>query len=133
MLAMVEGQKMIAGKKIVLVCGSRKWKQRGLIFEQLDKLDRTNTIIVTGGQKGADTLAYEVANTMEFFCVITFPAWWNRQSLAAGPIRNQRMLDWAQPDLVLAFHEDAALGKGTRNMVAITRARGTPVEVFISG
>lgn len=121
------------GKNIVLVCGSRLWKHRGLIFERLDKLDRRNTIIVTGGATGADTLAFAVAVHMEFFCIITFPAWWNREGTAAGPIRNQRMLGWADPDLVLAFHEDAALGKGTRNMVALARAKGIPVEVLIHG
>lgn len=121
------------GKYIVLVCGSRLWKHRGLISNRLNKLDRQNTVIVTGGARGADAMAYEVANNMEFFCVITFPAWWNREGLPAGIIRNQRMLEWADPDLVLAFHEDAALGKGTRNMVAIARARSIPVETFIHG
>jgi hypothetical protein len=47
---------------------------------------------------------------------------WKRYGNAAGPIRNQRMLEWG-PDLVVAF----AGGTGTAGMVALARAAGVPV------
>jgi hypothetical protein len=42
---------------------------------------------------------------------------WHRHGRAAGPIRNQKMLDWG-PDLVVAF----AGGTGTAGMVRLARA-----------
>lgn len=114
----------------VLVCGSRRWKLRGIIFRELAKLDSKGTIIVNGGARGADTIADQIAKELEFFCVITFPAWWNTQGGVAGPIRNQRMLEWARPDLVLAFHEDPGLGKGTKNMVELAQREDISVKVF---
>lgn len=116
--------------RTVLICGSRRWTDKAMIFRALDALDRKNTIIVTGGAKGADTIAYDWAKEMQFFCSITFPAWWMAQGNQAGPIRNQRMIDWSRPDLVIAFHEDPELGKGTRNMVAKARDEGIPVMIF---
>jgi hypothetical protein len=47
---------------------------------------------------------------------------WKRHGPAAGPMRNQRMLDWG-PDLVVAF----AGGKGTADMVRRARAAGVDV------
>jgi hypothetical protein len=47
---------------------------------------------------------------------------WRKYGPAAGPIRNQQMLDWG-PDLVVAF----AGGTGTAGMVALARAAGVPV------
>lgn len=43
---------------------------------------------------------------------------------AAGPIRNQRMLDDGKPDRVLAFPG----GRGTANMVKLAKAAGVPVH-----
>ncbi len=52
---------------------------------------------------------------------------------AAGPIRNQQMLD-EEPDidLVIAIHEDPTLGKGTRDMVSRARKAKKPVHIFIT-
>jgi hypothetical protein len=47
---------------------------------------------------------------------------WKKYGPAAGPIRNQRMLDWG-PDLVVAFSG----GKGTADMVRRARAAGVEV------
>ena len=42
---------------------------------------------------------------------------------AAGPKRNQQMLDEAKPDMVVAFPG----GKGTAHMRQIAKAAGVPV------
>lgn len=57
-----------------------------------------------------------------------FPADWKLHGHAAGPIRNRQMLD-EKPDLVIAFHEDWANAKGTRDCVAEAGRRGIKVEL----
>jgi hypothetical protein len=47
---------------------------------------------------------------------------WRKYGAAAGPIRNQRMLE-GPPDIVVAF----AGGKGTADMVQRARAAGIAV------
>jgi hypothetical protein len=61
--------------------------------------------------------------------VIKVPADWTKYGKAAGPIRNQEMLDM-DPDLVLAFHSDLDNSKGTKDMVARARKKGVKVIVI---
>jgi hypothetical protein len=61
--------------------------------------------------------------------VESFPADWEQYGRAAGPIRNQQMLE-AKPDRVFAFHEDLEHSKGTGDMVRRARKAGVPVEVI---
>jgi hypothetical protein len=61
--------------------------------------------------------------------VIRVSAKWEKYGLAAGPIRNQEMLDTYKPDLVVAFHNDIEHSKGTKDM--ITRAMNYGIEYKI--
>jgi hypothetical protein len=63
----------------------------------------------------------------EGVCCETYPADWYTHGKAAGPIRNQKMLDDAFPDVVLAFPG----GRGTADMVR--RAEKVGVTVIRSG
>jgi len=56
----------------------------------------------------------------------TFDAEWHRHGKRAGPIRNQRMLEEGQPDLIVAFPG----GHGTADMVRRARQAGIEVHVF---
>lgn len=53
----------------------------------------------------------------------TYCANWTRDGKAAGPIRNQRMIDEGKPDLVVAFPG----GRGTADMVRRAKAAGVKV------
>lgn len=57
---------------------------------------------------------------------MTFPANWDRFGKAAGPIRNKWMLEYGQPDLVVAFPG----GKGTAHMVKIATEAGVAVRII---
>lgn len=120
----------------VLVCGTRYYSD-GLKFLIQSELERRKDIkvIIEGGAKGADSLAAEWACATQG-CqgaveLETYPAEWNKHGPSAGPKRNQRMLDEGKPDLVLAFHTDPGLGKGTADMVRRAKKAGVPVEVFL--
>lgn len=76
--------------------------------------------VITGGAKGADTVAHDLARGLGAKTVVIM-ADWKRHGNGAGPIRNGKMLD-LQPDLVIGF----TLGKsvGTRNCLKQAKMRG---------
>ena len=111
----------------VLCCGDRHWTDRQKIRERLSTLP-IGTTIVHGGAAGADTLAGEVAQEFSY-AVEGHPAEWSRYRRAAGPIRNQEMLD-SGIDLILAFHSNLKQSRGTADMVRRGRKNNVPVEVI---
>lgn len=78
--------------------------------------------VVTGGARGVDFLAsrWAIANEIKT-CI--YPAQWSKLGKAAGPVRNQRMLDEEKPDMVLAFPG----GIGTADMVDRAKKAGITV------
>lgn len=99
----------------VLVCGGRDYADREYLDRYLRLLDRVKgpiKLIISGEARGADTLAKEWA--LGCGCPYQgFPADWAKHGRAAGPIRNQQMLDEGKPDFVVAF----AGGRGTADMI----------------
>jgi hypothetical protein len=87
-----------------------------------------DTKIIEGDCRGADKISGFLARKHGLE-VIPVPAKWNVYGLAAGPIRNQEMLDKYKPNLVVAFHNDIEHSKGTRDMV--NRAIKAGIEVKI--
>jgi len=81
------------------------------------------TSVIAGGANGADTMAKHLAHAWNVPFRM-FRADWNTHGKAAGPIRNQRMLDEGKPDLVVAFPG----GRGTADMVRRAKAAGVLVR-----
>lgn len=108
--------------KVVLVCGGRDYNGAERLFQVLAHYASAAEVIVHGGASGADALAQRWADTTGHCCMV-YPADWKKHGKAAGPIRNQLMLDSEQPDLVLAFPG----GRGTADMVKRARAAGIKV------
>lgn len=108
----------------VLVCGGRDFKDSAFLQRELDKLNKLHSfeVLIEGDARGADRLAGEwaVSRGIEN---LKFPADWKKHGRAAGPIRNQRMLEEGKPDLVVAFPG----GRGTENMARQAGQRGLPV------
>jgi hypothetical protein len=114
----------------VLVCGGRRYTDRQRIATELAAI--APDMVITGtrpradladdAQVGADQIAATWAKATGVACEI-YDAAWHVYGHAAGPRRNQRMLDRGRPNLVLAFPG----GAGTRDMVARARLAGTPV------
>jgi predicted polyphosphate/ATP-dependent NAD kinase len=109
----------------VLVCGGRDYADRKAVFKALDAIRaaKGSLTVIQGGAAGADALAREWCMAQPSVHLINEPADWKAHGRAAGPIRNQRMLDEHKPDLVLAFPG----GKGTADMVRRARSAGVPV------
>lgn len=113
----------------ILVCGGRDYRNKDRVWCWLDNLrDQYGCLtIIQGGAGGADELAREwainEARQGRRAHLINEPADWTIHGRAAGPIRNQRMLDEHKPELVVAFPG----GKGTADMVRRARAAGIKV------
>lgn len=106
----------------VLICGGRNYQNIKEVFRVLDGLNPKPTLIIQGGAFGADACASEWAYKRDVL-ERQFAADWKAHGRAAGPIRNQKMLDEGKPDLVIAFPG----GAGTADMVRRAKAAGVPV------
>ena len=108
----------------LLVCGGRDYADERHVFVVLDAVHTETpiTAVIEGGARGADTLARRWAEAAGI-PVEEYPADWRTFGRSAGHVRNARMLREGRPDRVVAFPG----GRGTTNMVALTRQAGIPV------
>ena len=108
----------------VLICGGRDFQDVTWLWSVMDEMHAKTPIseVIAGGSKGADTLGAEWGADRGIPCRV-FMADWENLKRAAGPIRNQRMLDEGKPELVVAFPG----GRGTADMVRRAQEAGVPV------
>jgi len=108
----------------VLVCGGREYADSERVYTTLSAIHVITpiTVIIHGGAKGADLLAEEWADGDQVVTHV-FSANWAAFGRSAGPIRNSHMLEYGQPDLVVAFPG----GRGTADMVFKAKAAGVEV------
>lgn len=109
----------------VLVCGSRNWESFSVIEEVLNRL--TPTLIISGGARGADSLAQLYAQRHHIPFRL-FLAKWGTYGKLAGAIRNQYMLSVSKPDIVVAFWDGKSFG--TADMVRRAEKAGVSTHVI---
>ncbi len=109
----------------VLVCGGRDFVDREHLALALNRMhaDRRFTVVIHRGARGADSLAGEWA-AAHGIDVVVEQARWKEEGRAAGPLRNQRMLELHRPDFVIAFPG----GRGTADMKRRASAAGLIVH-----
>lgn len=113
----------------VLVCGGRDLtgdEAAQLVATTLYEINEERgpfECIIHGCATGVDSYAEFWAKAWHIKAC-GFRAEWARLGKAAGPVRNQRMLDEGKPDLVVAFPG----GRGTADMVR--RAKAASIEVI---
>ena len=113
----------------VLVCGGRDYLDYIKVQSTLDDLlygkDPEQVVIIQGGAKGADFLSKVYAYCFGWGGIHCeeYPADWKKHGKAAGPIRNQQMLDEGKPDIVVAFPGD----RGTADMIERAKKAGVKV------
>jgi hypothetical protein len=127
----------------VLICGSRDWKRQEPIYCVLNgyAADDMPVVVLHGGAPGADSIASVWAHLNRervtgstpaepLVLEQVWPADWEQHGKAAGPIRNQRMIDEGNPTTVWAFTaKPLAESRGTADMVTRARKAGIPVYV----
>lgn len=123
----------------VLICGSRQWHDRPKIREVLKRLqgearEAGEEFVVIHGAcpDGADLIADEICTSELGLTpgedLIREPAQWKRYGRAAGPVRNQLMLDRHQPTIIYAFRHGLR-SSGTDDMVKRARKAKLPTRV----
>lgn len=112
--------------KRILVCGGRGYSDRATFnrcMEEAKTFFDDRFCIIEGGATGADRFAKDWAFG-EGCAIMNFPPNWAFYgNKAAGPMRNKWMLDFGQPELVIAFPGH----NGTRDMMRQARERGIVV------
>lgn len=115
----------------VLVCGGRDYADKRHVYHVLDRIEVEHGVdcIIQGGARGADDLArgwaYDDTHHPTVACQ-SYRADWKALGRAAGPIRNQQMLERGAPDLVVAFPG----GRGTQDMCSRAERAGVRVLRF---
>lgn len=80
-------------------------------------------VVLSGGCRGADLIGEEAAKKIGL-PIFRFPADWDQFGKAAGPRRNENMVEKA--DALIVFPG----GSGTADVTAKARAKGIPVYRF---
>lgn len=125
----------------ILITGSRYFADVALaertVHDVLHELEARFSIypheivVVHGGAKGADTVVGDLFAAAG--CVVeVHRADWQRHGRAAGPIRNQRLVELGA-DVVLAFPATTQPSVGTRDCVRRARAAHIPVMNMTGG
>ena len=141
----------------ILICGDRYWNNIKTIISALqyislsERVDYKDMVIIEGEASGADKLGKEAALMLGVpkENILEFPAPWrdiegkpayqigvnragHRYWKAAGPFRNKQMLVEGKPDIVLAFHRDIKLSRGTKHMVNTAIKANIKVHLYDS-
>lgn len=118
--------------KRILVTGSRNWADRatleGALLQFIGQLAGSGPCTVVHGDcpTGADRMAADYAAGILGVTVEAHPADWATHGRAAGPLRNQAMVDLGA-DLCLAFPLGGS--RGTRDCMRRSEAAGIPLLV----
>jgi predicted Rossmann fold nucleotide-binding protein DprA/Smf involved in DNA uptake len=105
------------------IIGSRTFNDYNILKEICDKLNIDE--IISGGAKGADSLAERYANEKNIPITIFYPDW-NKYGKRAGFLRNNTIINYS--DEVLAFWN--GISKGTNHSISIARKQNKPVTVI---
>ncbi len=106
------------------IVGSRNFTDYKRFSQIIGKIKGQITLIVSGGARGADTLAERYAKEKAIPYLI-FPANWDKYGKQAGPLRNQDIVDNA--DTMVAFL--APESRGTKDSIKKAQAKRIPVHI----
>jgi len=109
---------------IVAIIGGREFTDFNFVVDELDNIEGIEHI-VSGGARGADTMAVNYAK-LRHISWHEHKAEWSKYGRAAGPIRNKKVVDDA--DTIIAFWNGRSAG--TRNAIQQAREQGKKVIII---
>lgn len=108
----------------VAIVGSRVWPNPEQIRAFVATLPE-NTIVVSGGARGVDSIAENAARRRGLSCHVIF-ADWDKHGKSAGYRRNVQVVEAC--DRVVAFWDGRS--PGTKHTIDIATKAGKPVDVI---
>jgi len=115
---------------VLLVCGSRRWKDAVRIEDWLYSWaeGRRHAVVIHGGARGADHHAAEGCRALGIHAA-RVDALWDFHGKGAGPLRNAIMAKMvaAMGGTAMAFWDGSSPGTG--HMIRMCREHGVPVTV----
>jgi len=122
--ALVDGVIMIKKKIIKLaVVGSRSFNNYSIMKQALTQ--RLPFVLVSGGAKGADSLAERFARENDLETIIHFPEW-KKYGRKAGYLRNSFIV--RDCDKLVAFWDGKS--KGTKMTIDLAEKNGKPCSII---
>lgn len=108
----------------IAIVGSREYSPLGKV-EAYIRLLPSDTIIVSGGAKGVDSLAVSWAKFLGMETLVFLPDW-NKYGKSAGMRRNSDIV--ANCDRLVAFWD--GISKGTKDSIDKAQLAGKEVEII---
>ena len=109
------------------IVGSRDYPDLNEVLEYVSSLPK-DTVVVSGGAKGVDSVAEEEARRLGLK-VVVHRAQWDKHGKSAGVIRNKVLVN--DCDKVVAFWDDDSVG--TKNTISLASKAGKLLRVFRIG
>ena len=106
------------------IVGSRNFTNYKYFCQVIAQVKTEITLIISGGARGADTLAEKYAKEKAIPYLI-FPANWDKYGKQAGILRNQDIVNSAEA--MIAFL--ASESKGTRDSIKRAHIKSIPVHI----
>lgn len=114
----------------LVVTGDREWSDEITVAKVLTGMMQLGvTTLIHGDCRGLDKMAGEWGELLGMK-VEKFPAEWTKYGRAAGPLRNQQMINEGHPTIAVAFHNDLKRSRGTKDMV--TRLKKAKIKTFLA-
>ncbi len=109
-----------------IIAGSRRITDPAIVGKAVEASGFDVSVVVSGCAPGVDSLgeAWAKENGIP---IDPHPAEWSKYGRRAGPIRNQRMIDYGKAEALVAIPDDKSIG--TLDM--IQRAKRHGLHVYI--
>jgi hypothetical protein len=122
------------------VTGSRTWGGGNYLnYEDWEKVAvqlsnaqakfGNDLVVIEGHAIGLDIMVYALCIQMGI-AVQAMPANWEKYGKAAGPIRNQQMIDEHRADFAVAFSHDLTKSRGTTDMLKRLKHANIPTRTI---
>ena len=113
----------------IMVCGCRTYRDKVFVWGRMQEIIEPDTdIVISGGASGVDSIAADWCRlgkpSVRFQ---EYPADWNTHGKAAGPIRNQQMVDACDYAIVIWDGKS----RGTKDSINRLLKAGKPFSIFV--
>lgn len=98
-----------------IIAGGRDfadYNRLAYVCDRIIRMDKAPPVVLSGGCRGADQMGKIWAEKAAILCDV-YHANWDKHGKAAGPIRNQKMVDAA--DALIAFWDGES--RGTKDVI----------------